>query len=110
LLDEGSIAFHVAGVLRVAHLLGNIAGSPGRSGRTARLVRAYHWLTADIPGWCSYKVDPGSQVAQGETVAEISDYGGNILSRVTAPADGIVLWRCTHPVVSAGSDLFGVGA
>lgn len=110
LLDAGSVAFHVSGVLRVAHLLGNTACSPERSGRTARLVRDYHWLTADVPGWCRYKVEPGAVVARGETIAEIADYGGNLLSCLTAPADGIVLWRCTHPVVSAGSDLFGVGA
>jgi predicted deacylase len=110
LLDDASVAFHVAGVLRVAHLLGISATAPPPSGREPALVQTYHWVTADVAGWCRYMTEPCARVSRGQPIAEVLDYGGTVLSRIPAPDDGIVLWRCTHPVVSAGSDLFGIGA
>jgi predicted deacylase len=110
LLDEASVEFHVAGVLRIAHLLGITPSSPRRSEQRPVVASAYHWLAADVAGWCRYDVEPGERVERGQTVAEIADFGGAVLSRLAAPADGVVLWRCTHPVVSIGSDLFGFGA
>jgi hypothetical protein len=111
LLDEESVRFHANGVLRIAHRLGIVASAPpARSAREPVMVSAYHWLTSDTSGWCGYNVEPGASVVRGETMAEITDFGGSVLSRITAPADGVVLWRCTHPAVSVGSDLFGIGA
>ena len=110
LLDDASVVFHIEGVVRVAHLLGITDTSPPRSDRRPTVVRDYHWLTADADGWCRYTVNPGMRVSRGQMVADIADYGGRILSCLMAPVDGIVLWRCTHPVVSVGNDLFGIGA
>jgi uncharacterized protein len=110
LVDEASVAFHVAGVLRIARLLGMVEASPALAGHEPIIVDDYHWLRADTAGWCGYTVEPGASVVRGQTMAEITDFGGTVLSRIAAPADGVVLWRCTHPAVSVGSDLYGLGA
>lgn len=40
-----------------------------------------------------------------QLIATISDYEGRVVQRVLSPGDCFILWRCTHAVVSAASDL-----
>lgn len=110
LLDEDSITFHANGVLRIAGLLGMIKDPPPLSGRKPRVVENYHWVSAEVAGWCRFRVDPGQQVAAGDVLAEIDDYSGEVVKTIVSPADGVMLWRCTHPVVAADTALCGIGA
>lgn len=61
-------------------------------------------------GWCNYLADPGESVALGQLIAEITGYDGARKELMLAPVDGVVLWRCTHRLIEAQSDLFGIGA
>ncbi len=110
LIDERSVRFHRDGVLRVAGLLGMIETEKATPEHEPFVANEYHWVQAEVDGWCSYSVEPGESVVSGQVIAAISDYSGNILRRVAAPADGRVLWRCTHAVVEATTDLFGVAS
>jgi predicted deacylase len=109
-VDEASVAFHVDGVLRVAGLLGMIDDAPAPSDRAPTIVDRYHWVRAEVEGWCRYLVEPADAVQRGQPLAVVTDLGGALCREVTAPADGVVLWRCTHAAVVPSSDLFGIGA
>lgn len=109
LLDADSVRYHMAGVQRVATYLGMLPQTaPPGLGQTM-VATAYHWLQAGAEGWCDYAVEPGDAVQRGQTLATITDFAGRLAEILVAPADGVLLWRCTHPLVVPGSDLFGLG-
>src|SRR3546814_19061993 len=68
-----------------------------------------HWVRAEAGGWCDYAAEAGNEVRCGATRATIANAAGHVLQTVVAPTDGRVLWRCTHPLVMPGGDLFGIG-
>ena len=109
LLDERSTAFHVDGVLGVAAALGMLPGRRAPSGENALVVTSYHWLQASEEGWCEYRVEPAQTVQRDQVLATITDYAGAVVQTLYAPVAGVVLWRCTHPLVVPSSDLFGIG-
>lgn len=113
LLDEVSIRFHADGVLNVAAALGMLPDRTiaGQGKKTAKpyIADSYHWLQAAAEGWCDYHVEPAESVRRGDLLARITDYAGQVVQTLEAPIDGIVLWRCTHPLVIPSSDLFGIG-
>lgn len=114
LIDDASVAFHLKGVLRIARLLGMIdeeqaSAMPGPTEGVVTATR-YLWVRAAADGWCQYAVEPSDQVARGQLIATIRNYEGDIIQRIVSPDDGVILWRCTHAVVSAASDLFGIAA
>lgn len=110
LIDEESVAFHRDGVLRVASLFAMIDRQPEAPKRRPFVADEYHWVQAEADGWCTYAADPGDKVVRGQLIAVIHDYAGNRLRELVAPADGYVLWRCTHAIVTAATDLFGIAA
>ncbi len=110
LIDEVSVGFHVDGVLRLAGLLDLIDDVPSMPGHTIMEADEYHWVGAGMDGWCRYLVAPGEVVTQGQLLAEICDGAGRVARRILAPAGGRVLWRCTHPFISATTQLMGIGA
>ncbi|MGO0060804.1 succinylglutamate desuccinylase/aspartoacylase family protein [Brevibacillus fluminis] len=110
LLDENSVSFHREGVLRVASLLGMIEGQARRNEKQPYIATEYHWLKAERDGWCRYAVEPGDLVENGQSIASVNDFNGSKMYDVIAPVTGIVLWRCTHAIVTSETDLFGIAA
>jgi predicted deacylase len=110
LIDEASVSFQVDGVLRIAALLGMIESAPPLPAREPVMVDQYHWVVAGDAGWCVYRAEPGQAIARGQTLAEIFNYAGCSIGIISSPAAGHVLWRCTHPLVTAETQLFGIGA
>ncbi|HEX6959531.1 MAG TPA: succinylglutamate desuccinylase/aspartoacylase family protein [Ferrovibrio sp.] len=108
LLDAASTAFHVAGVQRAAAELGMLAGGAEVAGTAPALAGSYHFIAAAVDGWCEYAVTPGERIAAGQLLGRIEDLGGGVGHDLQAPAAGILLWRCTHPLVTAGQALFGL--
>lgn len=110
LIDKESVAFHRDGVLRVAELFGMLVVPEAAAHKEAFLAQEYHWVRAEADGWCSYAVEPGQQVERGQLLAWITDYAGNRRREILSPADGRLLWRCTHAVVTTSTDLMGIAA
>jgi predicted deacylase len=110
LIDEVSVAFHVDGVLRLAGLLGMLEDVPPMPGHAIMEADEYHWVGAEMDGWCRSFVTPGQAVTRGQLVAEICTPNGRVARKVLAPASGRVLWQCTHPFVAASTQLMGIGA
>jgi predicted deacylase len=110
LIDDRSVTFHRDGVLRVAGLLGMMDSQSVAPEIAPFIAQEYHWARAEVDGWCRYAVEPGERVVHGQLLASISDYSGKLIREVTTPADGRLLWRCTHAVVTSTTDLLGVAA
>lgn len=110
LLDGNSVSFHRDGVLRVASLLGMIEEQARTNEKQPFIATEYHWLKAEINGWCRYAVEPGEHVVNGQTIASVFDFTGSKIHDVIAPVTGVVLWRCTHAIVTSETDLFGIAA
>lgn len=110
LLDAACIRQHVDGVKRAAALLGMIAQAPPRRRPAPLHAAAYRWVAAQHAGWCDYVVEPGAMVTRGHILGCIKDALGRGREVLVAPADGILLWRCTHPLVVPGQALFGIAA
>lgn len=107
--DETSVRAGVSGVLRVLAHLGMIrtrrlskpVAQPARSNRTA-------WLRAPTGGLCRLKVQSGSFVAEGQTVAVVGDMFGQGERAVTSPFEGIVIGHSNLPVVNQGDAVLHV--
>lgn len=109
-LDTRSLRYHVDGVLRIAARLGMVDQAPPCRNPPPFLADRYHWVRAEAGGWCDYAAEAGNEVRRGATLATIANAARHVLQTVVAPAGGRVLWRCTHPLVTPGGDLFGIGS
>jgi predicted deacylase len=107
ILDEASITFHVDGVLNIAHRLGMIDRTP-RFERARVSCHDYLWVKSPANGQLYPTVEPGDAVVQGQDLGAIHDLFGERVGHLQAPADGLVLWRMTHPTVVAGTPVLGL--
>jgi predicted deacylase len=55
-------------------------------------------------------VRAGQQVEEGQPLGELRDYFGEPLAQITAPAEGVVLFRVTSLAIDAGDPLLAIGA
>ncbi|MDX8455296.1 succinylglutamate desuccinylase/aspartoacylase family protein [Mesorhizobium sp. VK9D] len=105
LLDEGSISFHVEGVLNIARTLGIIEGSVTPFLNARIPCDKYLWLESPADGEFHAEAEPGDRVAKGQRLGTVSDLFGQTLAEVRAPRAGFFLWRMTHPTIPKGSPI-----
>lgn len=110
LIDLHSVSFHRDGVLRVAGLFGMLDAPPEAPHEQPIVAQTYHWVQAEVDGWCQCYVEPGDVVDRGQLLASIVDYRGTRIREVLAPEQGYILWRCTHPIVTAMTELMGIAS
>lgn len=108
LLDEGSISFHVEGILNVARTLG-IIDAPLAPFLNARIpCDEYLWLDCPVDGEFHGEAEPGDRVGKGQRLGTIRNLFGETLAEVVAPETGFLLWRMTHPTILKGSPIGAV--
>ncbi|MDW9924838.1 succinylglutamate desuccinylase [Sinorhizobium meliloti] len=108
LLDEGSISFHVEGVLNVARTLG-ILDSNFTPALNARVVcDEYLWIDCPFDGEFHADVEPGDHLTNRQRIGTISNLFGEVLAEIKAPREGYLLWRMTHPTIAAGTPVGAV--
>nr|WP_205014825.1 succinylglutamate desuccinylase/aspartoacylase family protein [Rhodoligotrophos appendicifer] len=108
LIEEHNVAFHLNGLLRLAHLHGMIDTAPPLSRRPV-LVDDYLWLPAPSDGLYRYVANPGQRVLKGEILARIKNLYGDEIGTVKAPRDGHLLWSLTHALVMKDTFVMGLG-
>jgi predicted deacylase len=106
--DESSIEFHKNGVLRVAHYFEMIDQIATEGVRQTSVGDLYVWQSACSSGWCTYLIEPGESVLEGQMVATIRSMSGDAEQPVYADATGSILWRNTHPIITKDLPLFGI--
>lgn len=103
---EEHVSIHFRGVQNVLKALGMIPGSPDGVPASAQKLRADVFaVTAPVGGVFHPSVRPGQVVRRGDPVADIKDVFGELLQRLTAPANGTVRILFVKRVVHAGDTL-----
>jgi predicted deacylase len=90
------------------------AAIPDRAGRdgspTVELGR-FLWLRCAAEGWWEPAVRAGQHVAEGQPLGTVSSIdGAHETEKISAPADGVVLFLTSSPAVAADGLLLGLGA
>lgn len=89
----------------------------GLSTRTAkpvpvppRLLEEMAWSRSEHDGLFYPTVQVGQEVRQGQSLGRVTDYLGNTVQPVLAPASGVVLFLVTTLAMNNGDPLLAVGA
>lgn len=99
--DEVCINYHVDGVLNIAGELGIVERKP-QFNRARVLCQDYLWVESPAAGQFTPLIEPGDAVVKGQDLGPIHDLFGQHVGNVFSPADGLILWRMTHPTVFTG--------
>ena len=109
LWGEETVGQMIAGIERVMHHLGMIAG-PVEPAPQASPNFVTMWVpTAPSSGLWYPAKDLSEPVAAGEVLGEIRDVFGTPLATVRSDKDGFILYRLTSLSVNQGEALLGVG-
>lgn len=99
------------GVMNVMRKLGMIEGDLEAQDPPALPGRYRYWgsLSAQAAGLLWPKVAPGTLVAKGETVAEITDLHGDVLEKIISPTQGF-LWSFNGALYGGGTHALPEGS
>jgi uncharacterized protein len=122
LLEEEAVRLHLDGlanalrVLGMLHglanalrVLGMLRGDPAPPQEVLEVDR-FVWLRTQAEGWWEPTVRAGEHVAAGDELGTMRTLHGEIVERVTAPDDGVVLFLTSSPAVAADGLVLGLGA
>jgi uncharacterized protein len=112
ILAPEDVAMHRDGVLRVAELLEMTTATTElvRALPTApRLLTGYAWVPIPVTGWATVHVAAGAVVEQGQRIATVVSLSDGNRTGIDAPESGVILWCDTHPAVSEGAHIAGIG-
>ena len=107
MIEERNVAFHLEGVLRLAHQLQMIPSAPPRR-RAPVIADDYLWVPAPADAFYRYRVEAGQRVAKYMVLAIGENTYGDQIAEVLAPADGHILWTITHALVQSDSFIMGL--
>jgi predicted deacylase len=109
LLEEDAVRLHLDGLANALRVLGMLPGDPAPPAG-AHEVDRFVWLRSKAEGWWEPVVRAGGRVAAGDELGTMRTLHGEVVERVTAPEDGVVLFLTSSPAVAADGLLLGLGA
>ena len=101
------IDLYKAGVIRCLRSLGML--EPPLEVALPTKVWTQEYLTAPCSGFLDVLVEPGQEVASGETLARVRDLWGNVCGNVTAPRHGTIMYTRVMQSVGEGESVFWLG-
>ena len=101
------IDLYKAGVIRCLRHLGML--EPPLEVALPPKVWTQEYLTAPCSGLLEVLVEPGQEVARGETLARVRDLWGNECGNVTAPRQGTIMYTRVMQSVDEGENVFWLG-
>jgi predicted deacylase len=110
LLDEDAVQLHLRGLANALRRLGMLPGMPSPPGPGMRSVGRFVWLHARRAGWWEPDVRAGDERPAGSCLGTVRDLFGDVVERIEAPEEGVVLFLTSSPAVAAGGLLLGLGA
>jgi predicted deacylase len=107
LWNDESVAMLTAGIHQVMHMLGmrGPAPEPAASSIVTMTVPC-----SAVQGLWYPQHQLGDKIATDQSVGEVRDVFGNVLSTITSPVDGFVLYQMTSLSVNEGEALIGIAA
>jgi predicted deacylase len=108
--DELSIRAGLRGTISAMRHIGMLPSVKRIRPVSPVVAASTSWIRAPDSGIVIQKVELGSRVAAGQTLAIIGDPVGDDEVRVEAPFDGIIIGRSNLPLAHEGDALFNVAA
>ena len=109
LLEEDAVRAHVDGIENALRHLRMLPGDVTPPRVDMRSVGRFVWLRSPEEGWWQPEVRAGDEVRAGASVGTIRNLFGDVIERIPAPEDGVVLFLTTSPAVAADGLLLGLG-
>lgn len=109
LIDATSVDFHVNGVLGCAARLSMILPAVREKEGPGLRVGGFERLRAPVDGRFYASVDVMEHVSIGQSVGQLKDVYGRVISTLTSPCNGVVVYKITHPMAAKGALLMGIG-
>ena len=106
--DEISIRAGIRGILNVMRQIGMLPAIKNAKHGESVLANATSWVRAPASGILTRSVRLGASVAQGQSLATVSDPLGEWEEAVKARFDGIVIGSNNLPLTHEGDALFNV--
>jgi predicted deacylase len=110
LLEEEAVRMHVAGIENALRHLRMLPGDVTPPRPDMRSVGRFVWLSSTEEGWWEPDVRAGDEVRAGSSLGTIRNLFGDVIERIPAPEDGVVLFLTMSPAVAADGLLLGLGA
>jgi predicted deacylase len=104
-----AVAAHTNGLNRLMRHLGMLEG-PAPEPVPTQVLDQFIWLRSEHDGYYYPRVEVGEMVRQGQDLGSITDFQGNVLQSIVAPADGMVLFLVSSLAINQGDPLLAVGA
>ncbi len=106
-IEEKYVRVHYRGVLNIMRLLGMMAPSWSGPEKRPLSIRKGGKIMAETGGIFHSRVKPGEQVVKDDLLGEVKDIWGDVLQKVTAPTDCMILMTVSNPIIGAGDVVLG---
>jgi predicted deacylase len=110
LLEEDAVLMHLDGIANALRHLEMLPGEVAPARADMRSVGRFVWLRSTDAGWWEPDVRAGDEVRSGSSLGTVRNLFGDVIERIPAPEDGVVLFLTTSPAVTADGLLLGLGA
>lgn len=104
-----AVAALTDGVDRLMRHLGMLE-APAPDPVPTKVLDKFLWLRSEHDGYYYPTVEVGETVREGQRIGSITDFEGNLLQAVEAPADGRVLFLVSSLAINKVDPLLAVGA
>ncbi|MDX6486475.1 MAG: uncharacterized protein QOF43_1628, partial [Gaiellaceae bacterium] len=108
--EEEAVRMHLAGLANALRHLGMLPGEAAPPRADMQCVDRFVWLRSAEAGWWESDVRAGDAVRAGSSIGSVRNLFGDVIERVLAPEDGVVLFVTTSAAVTADGLLLGLGA
>ncbi len=109
LLEEDAVRVHLDGLTNALRHLRMLPGDVTPPRADMRSVGRFVWLRSAEEGWWEPDVRAGDELRAGESLGTVRSLFGEVIERIPAPEDGVVLFLTTSPAVGADGLLLGLG-
>jgi predicted deacylase len=109
IVEPEAVVVHCTGIDAAMRHLGMLPGGGNAgNGSTPPATARYVSMRSAYTGLLRSHVEAGQTVGEGDVIAEVTDYFGNVLSEIRAPIGGTVVYFCTSLSIQTGEALGGI--
>jgi predicted deacylase len=109
LLEESAVRTHVDGIGNALRHLKMLPGEVTPPRPDMRSVGRFVWLRSKEEGWWQPDVRAGDEVRADSSLGTMRNLFGDVIERIPAPEEGVVLFLTTSPAVASDGLLLGLG-
>jgi hypothetical protein len=107
-IEEEYVLIHYRGVLNVMKQLGMIEGSDSKGEKRGVIrIRRGGKIESTVGGIFYSYVKPSDRVQKDDLLGEIKNIRGDVLERIVAPIDCMILMYVSNPIIGPGEVVLG---